>query len=75
MKDLIILAAFNIPIAGIWIWICFYGGDRKWSAQVQGFWHREEYKWLTPKTAKLFVTLLLAAIIIGDIAVILTKLK
>ena len=72
--DTVFLLLCNIVMISFWAWVCFFGGDKKWSAQVQGFWHAEEYKWLTPKVAKVWVTVGVVAALIGSVAVIVNKM-
>jgi hypothetical protein len=72
--DIIVLATGNAIVLVFWWWVCFRGGDRKWSSQMKSFWFHRAYEWVQPKHCKMFAWAWLLAMITADIGVVVNKM-
>jgi hypothetical protein len=75
MMEIGFLVVFNALVAGFWSWVCFRGGDRKWCDQIKRFWRGGAYTWLKPWHCKAFASVFLAALLAGDVGIMLSRLR
>jgi len=77
--DFVIYEIFLLIILGLWLWVFFFDGARKWSNGLKTYYESIGFPWLaklnSPLYIKIVVFLTLLAILGGGYGIILNKVK